>query len=179
MIPVASLEHGDELRSAWSAEFTPLLGEIRPFDGVRELLADVADRGLTVVLASSGSPEHVEAYLELFDGRSLAAAWTTSEDVDATKPRPDLLQAALAKVDGRHAVVVGDSVHDFTAAGRAGFPGYAVRTGGFSAGELRRAGAEEVFDSLTDLRAALDRTRLAGDGALMRACHDLSVANDD
>ncbi len=155
-------EHGDELRAAWAEEFGPMLGEVRPFDGVRDLLADVAGRGLTVVLASSGAPEHVQAYLDLFDGRSLAAAWTTSEDVERTKPQPDLLQAAVDKVDGRHAVVVGDSVYDFEAAGRAGFPGYAIRTGGFSPEELQNAGAREVFDSVTELRGALDHTLLSG-----------------
>jgi HAD superfamily hydrolase (TIGR01549 family) len=155
-------EHGDDLRSAWAEEFGPMLGEVRPFDGVRDLLTGVAKRGLTVVLASSGAPDHVEAYLDLFDGRSLAAAWTTSEDVEHTKPRPDLLQAAVDKVDGRHAVMVGDSVYDFEAAGHAGFPGYAIRTGGFSPEELRQSGAREVFDSLPELTEALDRTLLAG-----------------
>jgi phosphoglycolate phosphatase-like HAD superfamily hydrolase len=155
-------EHGDDLRSAWGEEFGPLLGEVRPFEGVQDLLTDVRERGLTVVLASSGSPEHVDAYLDLFDGRSLAAAWTTSEDVDRTKPQPDVLQAAVDKVDGHRAVVVGDSVWDFDAAGRAGYPGYAIRTGGFSVEELEHAGAQEVFDSITDLGDALDRTRLSG-----------------
>lgn len=155
-------EHGDDLRSAWSDEFGPMLGEIRAFDGVHDLLTDVRRRGLTVVLASSGAPDHVDAYLELFDGRSLAAAWTTSEDVENTKPQPNLLQAAVDKVDGHRAVVVGDSVWDFEAAGRAGYPGYAIRTGGFSAAELEDSGAHEVFDSITDLGDALDRTQLSG-----------------
>jgi len=154
--------HGDELRAAWRREFAPMLEEVRPFDGVRELLADVAERGLTIVLASSGAPDHVDAYLDLFDGRSLAAAWTTSEDVDRTKPQPDLIHAAVRKAGGAAAVLVGDSTWDFVAARRAGVPGYAIRTGGFSPEELRDAGAREVFDSLGDLHGALDRTRLSG-----------------
>lgn len=40
-----------------------MLLETRPFDGVRELLVEVAKRGLTVMLASSGAPDQVEAYL--------------------------------------------------------------------------------------------------------------------
>jgi HAD superfamily hydrolase (TIGR01549 family) len=155
-------EHGDALRSAWAEEFAPMLGEVRPFDGVRELLGDVAGRGLTIVLASSGAPDHVETYLDLFDGRSFAAAWTTSEDVDRTKPEPDLIETATAKAGGGRAVLVGDSTWDFVAAGRAGVPGYAIRTGGFSPEELGEAGAREVFDSVGDLRDALDRTLLSG-----------------
>ena len=42
-------------------------------------------------------PEHVEAYLDLFDGRDLADAWTTSADVDQTKPEPDPLSVAAER----------------------------------------------------------------------------------
>lgn len=150
-------EHGDDVRDAWKEEFEPMLAEIRPFGGVRELLAALRDAGLKVVLASSGAPEHVDAYLDLFDGRTLAHAWTTSEDVDRTKPEPDLISVAMERVRGTSAVVIGDSVWDFRAAGSAGQVGYAIRTGGFSEAELREAGAREVFDSLPELHQALDR----------------------
>lgn len=150
-------EHGDDVRAAWGEEFEPMLREVRPFGGVRELLGELRGRGLKVVLASSGAPEHVEVYLELFDGRDLADAWTTSEDVDNTKPEPDLISVAVERVGGRSAVVVGDSVWDFEAARRAGHVGYAIRTGGFSTEELTEAGAREVFDSLPELHQALGR----------------------
>ena len=150
-------EHGDDVRDAWKEEFDPMLAEIQPFGGVRELLAAVRDAGLKVVLASSGAPDHVDSYLDLFDGRTLADAWTSSEDVDRTKPEPDLISVAMERVGGTAAVVVGDSVWDFRAAGRAGQVGYAIRTGGFSDAELREAGAREVFDSLPELHQALDR----------------------
>jgi len=150
-------EHGDDARSAWKEEFDPLLGEVRPFEGVPELLRAIGERGVEVVLASSGSPEHVDVYLDLFDGRNLAKAWTTSEDVENTKPEPDLVSVAVEKVGGRAAVMVGDSVWDFEAAGRAGHAGYAIRTGGFSVDELCSSGAREVFDSIPELHQALDR----------------------
>ncbi|MCE3553093.1 HAD family hydrolase [Pseudonocardia sp. RS11V-5] len=145
-------EHGDAVRGAWKEEFDPLLREVQPFDGVRELLTALRDAGLKVVLASSGKPEHVDAYLDLFGGRELADAWTTSEDVEQTKPEPDLIGVAVEKVSGRDALVVGDSVWDFEAAGRAGYAGYAIRTGGFSVEELREAGARDVFESVPELR---------------------------
>jgi HAD superfamily hydrolase (TIGR01549 family) len=149
-------EHGDDVRAGWAEEFEPMLGEVRPFDGVRDLLDKLRWRELNVVLASSGAPEHVEVYLDLFDGRDLAQAWTTSEDVERTKPEPDLLGAAVKKVGGRSPVMIGDSVWDFEAAGRAGYPGYAIRTGGFAVEELRDAGARDVFDSVTELCDRLD-----------------------
>lgn len=149
-------EHGDAVRAAWAEEFEPMLREVRPFGCAGELLATLRERGLKVVLASSGAPEHVDAYLGLFDGRELADAWTTSEDVERTKPAPDLLEIAVGRVDGHNAIVVGDSVWDFEAARKAGQRGYAIRTGGFSVDELRDAGAVEVYDSLADLHGALD-----------------------
>ena len=149
-------EHGEDARAGWAQEFEPMLVEVQPFDGVRELLAELRRRGMNVVLASSGAPDHVDAYLKLFGGRELAQAWTTSEDVDRTKPEPDLLEAAVDKVGGDVPVVIGDSVWDFKAAGRAGYAGYAIRTGGFSVGELRQAGARDVFESVTQLHERLD-----------------------
>ncbi len=78
-----------------------------------------------------------------------------------TKPAPDLLQTALEKVDGRPAVMVGDSTWDCEAAKRAKLPSVAVLTGGFSGEELRAAGAAAVHESIDELRAALDASPFA------------------
>jgi HAD superfamily hydrolase (TIGR01549 family) len=149
-------EHGDELREAWAKEYEVYLPEVQPFDGAREVLKEVHRRGLHLVLASSGMSQHVDRYLELLDARELAEAWTTSEDAEQTKPAPDLVQTAMAKVDGDNAVLVGDSTWDAEAAGRAGLAAFALRTGGFSVEELRDAGARKVYESLPELQADLD-----------------------
>jgi HAD superfamily hydrolase (TIGR01549 family) len=150
-------QHGDALRAAWREEFDPMLPEVAAFADAVPLLTEVKDRGLTLVLASSGAPDHVEAYLNLIGGQRLADAWTTSDDVEATKPAPDLVQAALDKAHATSAVMVGDATWDAKAAVQLGVPTYAVRTGGFSAEELRDAGAVAVYDSLSALREDLDR----------------------
>jgi HAD superfamily hydrolase (TIGR01549 family) len=156
----AEREHGDELRAAQTEEFDKLIGEIQPFEGAKELLQEVKRRGFRLVLASSGKKKHVEPLLDLVDGKSLADAYTTSEDAENSKPDPDLVQVALARVEGARGVMIGDSVWDIEAGKRAEMPGIAVRTGGFGRDELTAAGAIEVFDSLVDLREALDRTPL-------------------
>jgi HAD superfamily hydrolase (TIGR01549 family) len=153
-------EHGDALRDAWTEEFDALIGEVQPFEGTRSLLEEVKDRGFRLVLASSGKTKHVEAFLDLFGGRELAEAWTTSDDAERSKPEPDIVQTALARVQGASGVLIGDSVYDCMAAGKIGIPTLAVRTGGFSTEELREAGAAEVFDSLDELQARLDSTAL-------------------
>ena len=144
-------EHGDEIRDRWEHEFDQLIGEIRAVDRAHELLAAVKDRGLSLVLASSGKQKHVDAYLDLLDGRRVADAWTTSDDVDDSKPAPDLLQVAIAKVSGTPAIKVGDSVWDCRAAAEAGVPAVGVLTGGFLRDKLLDAGAAQVFTSLAKL----------------------------
>jgi HAD superfamily hydrolase (TIGR01549 family) len=153
--------HGDDLREAWAEEFDRLIDEIQPFEGAHELLAEVKERGFRLVLASSGKTEHVERFLDLIDGKSLADAWTTSEDVEKSKPEPDIVSAALAKVEGASGVMVGDSIYDAQAAAKLNIPTLGVRTGGFSVGELQEAGVLQVFDSLVAFRTALDGTPLA------------------
>ncbi|GAA4302129.1 HAD family hydrolase [Klenkia terrae] len=154
---------GDAARDRWEAEVLPLLRELCPLPGARDLLVAVRERGHRLVLASSGKADQVDHYLDLLDARDLAEAWTTSDDVQASKPAPDLLQTALRKLGepiDAPAVVVGDSVYDVQAARRAGMPAYVVRSGGFGDDELRDAGAVELYDTPADLVAALDDTPL-------------------
>jgi HAD superfamily hydrolase (TIGR01549 family) len=146
---------GDALRAAWTEEFATMLEEIAAFAGAVPLLEECRTRNLKVVLASSGKEDHVDHYLDLLDGRRLAHAWTTSQDVERTKPAPDLLQAALDKVGGGASIMVGDSTWDCKAAVRLDVATYAVRTGGFSDEELRRAGALDVFSSLEEFQDRL------------------------
>ncbi|MGC5013424.1 HAD family hydrolase [Streptosporangium sp. DT93] len=152
--------HGDALRDAWVEEFDVFLDEVRPLEGATGLLDELGRRGFTIVLASSGKPQHVEHFLDLVGGRSRCAAWTTSEDVQKAKPAPDLLKVAMDKAGGTSGVMVGDSSWDFVSARRAGIPGIGLLTGGFPDADLREAGADHVFDSLPDLIAGLDRTSL-------------------
>jgi HAD superfamily hydrolase (TIGR01549 family) len=152
---------GDQIRAAEKDHYMRLIGEVAAFEGARELLADLKGRGHRVILASSARPDEVEAYLDLLDARELADDRTTAEDVGATKPAPDLVEVAIRKAGVERAVMVGDSVWDCQAAGRAGIPAVAVLTGGFSQQELRGAGAMAVFESLRELRQRLDQPPFA------------------
>jgi HAD superfamily hydrolase (TIGR01509 family) len=153
-------EQGDDIRAAEKALYLALIEEVAPLAGARELILDLKERGHPVVLASSAKADEVEHYLDLLDARKLTDDWTTSADVDATKPEPDLVEVALDKAGGGEAVLVGDSTWDCEAARRAGIETVAVLTGGFSEQELRDAGALMVFDSIDELRRALDETPL-------------------
>jgi HAD superfamily hydrolase (TIGR01549 family) len=152
---------GDSIRASETALYADLIGEVQPFADARRLMELLDGRGHRLVLASSGKRDEVDHYLDLLEARDLVEAWTTSADVERTKPDPDLVVTAIDKVGGGEAVMVGDSTFDCQAAARAGVSTLAILTGGFSEQELREAGAASVFESLSELCEHLDETPLA------------------
>ena len=158
----AEKEIGDEVRAAHDAIYMTMIQSVGVFDGARELLEDLKGDGFRVVLASSAKQREVDHYLDLLDGRDVADDWTSSDDVEQTKPEPDLVLAAREKLGGGDAVMVGDTPWDIEAARRSDVPTIAVLTGGFSEAELRDAGAVAVFRSVAQLRERRGDTALAG-----------------
>jgi HAD superfamily hydrolase (TIGR01549 family) len=153
--------HGDAVRETEGREYMTFIDEVRPLAHARDFLETLKKRGHAIVLASSAKSHEVDHYLDLLDAREIADAWTTSADVEHTKPEPDLVAAAVEKAGGGPAVMVGDSTWDCEAAKRAKVETIAVLTGGFSAQELLDAGATCVFRHIEDLVAELDETPLA------------------
>jgi HAD superfamily hydrolase (TIGR01549 family) len=153
-------EKGDEIRAAEKPLYLEQIHEVEPLDGAKELIRDLKQRGHAVVLASSAKAEEVDHYVDLLEARDVTDGWTTSADVEQTKPEPDLVGVAVEKAGGGEAVMVGDSTWDCEAARRAEVPTVAVLTGGFSEQELRDAGALQVFESIAALRASIGETPL-------------------
>ena len=151
---------GDDIREAEGDEYARLIGEVRTMDRSRELILALRDRGHRTVLASSAKADEVEHYLELLDAREIVDGWTTSADVEETKPAPDFVHAALERVKAggdETAVMVGDTPWDIKAAEKAGVPTLAVVTGGFSEQESGTP-APQRFESVADLKSRLDDT---------------------
>jgi HAD superfamily hydrolase (TIGR01509 family) len=155
---------GDSIRDAESVLYMELIGEVQLMHGARELIDELKQRGHQIVFASSAKAAEVDHYLELLDARGLADGWTTAADVQATKPHPDLLQAALNLVEARpqEAVMIGDTPWDAEAAHAAKVPMLAVLTGGFNAVELQEANVAAVYTSVGELRDQLDDSILSG-----------------
>lgn len=147
---------GDELEERHKKAYDGLIGETRLLPGATELLDGLRAAGLRVVLASSSQPEHAEHALELLRAGERTDAWTTSEDASESKPDPELLEAALAQVEGSRAVMIGDATWDVIAAAEVGIPTVALLSGGFGEEELRAAGAVAVQEDPADLLAHLD-----------------------
>jgi HAD superfamily hydrolase (TIGR01509 family) len=155
---------GDGIRAAESDRYMELIDEVEPMEGSRELIVALKERGHAVVLASSAKEQEVDHYLSLLDARELADGWTTSADVERTKPAPDLVHAALNIVSEppSGATMIGDTPWDVRAADKAGVQTITVVTGGFSEQELTDAGAGAVYESVAALGDDLDNTRLRG-----------------
>jgi HAD superfamily hydrolase (TIGR01509 family) len=153
---------GDDAKERHTTHYERDAERLRTFEKAQELLRTLADRGLKVVLATSAPPHEFELLQQVLKVDDAVAEYTTAGDVSTAKPAPDVVQVALEKaaVDPGAAVLVGDTVWDVEAAGRAGVRAIGVLSGGVSAAELRDAGAIAVYDDVAALLQALDESPL-------------------
>ncbi len=142
---------GDEVRETQGRIFASVIDEVAPLPGAHDAVRAFAAATRGVVLASSARADEAEHYIDLLEIGDVVTGWTSSADVDATKPDPDLVQTACAKGGGAPALMVGDATWDVVAATRAGIPTRCVLTGGFGRDELLGAGAVSVHVGLDEL----------------------------
>lgn len=156
-------ELADRVKDLHTSFYEASADRLRPFAGTRDLLAAVADRGVAVVLATSAPENELSLLRAALDAEDHLTQVTSAEDADTAKPAPDLLEAALTKVDvaPRHAVMVGDTVWDGQACRAAGVRFVGLLSGGISAAELTDSGAIAVYDDPADLLAQLETSPLA------------------
>jgi HAD superfamily hydrolase (TIGR01509 family) len=153
----------DAIRAAHSALYAQYWDRIRPADGAQDLVRAVGARGLRVVLASSAGPAELAAVRRALDIDQHVDTATGAADARHSKPAPDIVEVALqrSRLDPTDAVFVGDSVWDVHACNALKVPCVGLLTGGWSATELRDAGAVEVHDDPRALLATLDGSMLA------------------
>ena len=100
--------------------------------------------------------------MDLLGARELVDAWTSSADVDRTKPHPDLIASAADRLGSPDLlVVIGDTTWDAVAADRAGVPAIGLLSGGFGADELRDARCCAVYADAAELAGSLDEALAA------------------
>ena len=125
-----------------------------PLPGATELIASLVDGGYEVWFATSAKPEELEHHMEELEAEGKVAGVVSSEEVEGTKPAPDIFELALKRAQSspEEAVAVGDSVWDAESAKEAGVRTAAVMTGGaFSRAELEEAGAYAVYEDCAEL----------------------------
>lgn len=155
----------EKLGEAHGAAFKGrFLDQVKPFSGAHDLLARVKAAGAKVALASSASAGELDYYLDLLDARDLVAVTTTSDDVENTKPAPDIFATALKKLaplTAAEVIVVGDTPYDIEAAGKCGIAAVGLRSGRFADATLLEAGAVALYDDVAALLAGFDASPLA------------------
>ena len=157
-------QHGEEIKDFRADLFKrSYLPQVRAFPGVRQLFEHIRAAGQRAVLASSGNADEVEQYKEIAGIADLIDSATSSDDVERSKPFPDIFRAALAKLQGLssdEAVVIGDTPYDAEAARNANMKSIGVLSGGFPEQALRDAGCIAIYRGPEDLLQHYDSSPL-------------------
>lgn len=148
----------DAAKSAHGAIFSTFWPALHPFESATALLRACSESGLAVALASSAHERDLQVLQRALDAESWIDCVTSSADAAESKPAPDILVAALEKLDldAADVVFVGDSVWDVQAAAKLGIETIGVTCGGISGAELLEAGAIEVYPDPQALLQRLD-----------------------
>jgi phosphoglycolate phosphatase-like HAD superfamily hydrolase len=111
------------------------------------------DEGLKLIIGSSATSQELEVLLKSAAIDGLIDQVTSSSDAEASKPAPDIVEAALKKLEMQpsEVLMLGDTPYDIQSANAAGVGVIAVRCGGFNDADL--AGAKAIYDDPADLLA--------------------------
>lgn len=164
LLPGADKDKRSRIAARHGERFKALyLDHVRGFAGAADLVRKVHAMGRKVVLASSAEQDELDHYVELPGIGDCLAATTSIDDVDVSKPAPDIFSAALERIgiDLLAALVVGDTPYDVEAAIRAGIPAVGLASGPFDEQRMREAGAIAVFADVAELLDGYDRSPLA------------------
>jgi HAD superfamily hydrolase (TIGR01509 family) len=155
-------EHAERSKQLHDEIYSELASRLRVFAGAREIVTELASRGLTVVLATSAPESELKKLRDVLDIEDSIAVVTSSNDVETAKPAPDIIEVALerAEVDAIEAIMIGDSVWDVKAASCTKVRCIGVLSGGVSEAELLDAGAIAVYSDVAALLNGVNESPL-------------------
>jgi HAD superfamily hydrolase (TIGR01509 family) len=141
------------IRERHDAHFAGMIGETQRLPGAVDLLRTCKEHGLVVVVATSSGADDVETMLGVVDASDAIDAVTTLDDIERSKPAPDVFLVAMGKagIEPDATIAIGDSVWDAQAARAAAVDCIGVETGGITAAELVAGGAVEAYPDLVAL----------------------------
>jgi phosphoglycolate phosphatase-like HAD superfamily hydrolase len=150
-------QDGEALRDAHGRHFVTMAKDtiFGIFPGTEDLLSELRRGSVATAVATSSTKAHLNATLAssgLDLDRLVDHIVTGGPSVDS-KPAPDLIQAALAKLasDPQRSIMVGDTRYDGEACARAGVPFLGLLCGGRPPDDLSRAGALALYADPADL----------------------------
>ena len=158
LLPKEMVERRQEEIEAYRSELFQhcYLPEVVPFPGVRALFERLYADDIRIVLATSSKQAELRFHESLIGCEDLVSAAISKDDVERSKPCPEIFEAALEKIrpiEKTHVRVVGDSPWDVKAACRIRLETIGVLCGGYAEEELREAGARAVYGGPEDLLA--------------------------
>ena len=129
-------------------KYLPLL---KPFPRTRELVMTLKNAGFKLVVATSASKKDLKGLLKQAKVDDLFEEKTNSDDVENSKPDPDIILAAMKKigVEPHQAIMIGDTPYDIAAAAKAHVQSIGFTSGGWSPDSLRDA--TEIYRGPWDL----------------------------
>jgi HAD superfamily hydrolase (TIGR01509 family) len=160
----AQRDHGKEMEEWRSKRFkTEYLPLVRPLSAVPDLLRRARDAGVQIAVASSAKKDELGEYLDIARVADLVDVTTSSDDVEESKPAPDIFEVVMKKLGmrGGDTVAIGDTPYDAEAAGKAGIATIGVLSGGFTEKSLRQAGCVQVYPGPAALLACFGDSLLA------------------
>jgi beta-phosphoglucomutase-like phosphatase (HAD superfamily) len=162
-IPAQDVQtRGDQIEHARGELFTSkYLPQVRAFRGVRALFTRIKSLGWRIALASSAKSDEITIYTRLAQIEDLVDAETSADDVEHSKPQPDIFQVALQRVGDlapSDVVAVGDSPFDAEAAGKIHIATIGLLCGGFPADVLLAAGCVALYKDPADLLAQFEES---------------------
>ena len=150
----------DDITNSVFEEFKNYYGihcndKTKPYDGIPELLRQLKSCDIPCAIVSNKADFAVKTLArDYFDG--LCAVAIGERDGIRKKPSPDSVFEAMALLDAKKPVYVGDSEVDIATAKAAGIPCISVSWGFRGKNELISAGAEVICESTAELLSALE-----------------------
>ncbi len=97
-------------------------GDIEAIEGIVPLLKKLKEEGIPMVVASSAIRKNIETVLDRLAIRSYFKGYVSGQDVEKTKPHPEIFQraAAMIEVDPANCLIIEDARHGVEAAKAAG-----------------------------------------------------------
>ena len=131
------------------------LPRLKPFPHARDLLVFLSNHDIKLAVATSASPEELDALLDVVKVRDMLDVKVTGEDAGRSKPDPDPVSCALRKLGLKplDCVMVGDTPYDAAAAKAAGVRFIGLRCGGWRDSDLQPAMG--VYSAPADLLKTL------------------------
>lgn len=150
----------DYRRQLYQQEYHP---RVKAFPMVRELFQRVKADGKRIALASSGTKADLATYKQLLNVADLVDVATTTDEVESSKPEPDIFKLTLDKlgdISPQQVIVVGDTPYDAEAASKVKLRMIGVLSGGFSEEQLTKAGCIAVYQDIAALLADYEQSPL-------------------